>query len=175
MIQTQILDLLMLMKQRHGLALLLISHDLALVSQVADRVSAMYHGRIVESGLKEEVLACPAHPYTQGLIQCQPGLQHHHETHPLTAIPGSVPDSRTEFRGMRLCSALRLFRIRNARNPCPAGWRSRKHIGRRASTGKRRLRQEAIQGKRSRGIRMTVYSRYCSPLHDRCRRLQEIT
>jgi oligopeptide/dipeptide ABC transporter ATP-binding protein len=99
MIQIQILDLLMTMKQRHGLSLLLISHDLALVSQVADRVSAMYHGRIVESGLKEEVIAAPAHPYTQGLLQCQPGLQHHHETYPLTAIPGSLPTPGQNFSG----------------------------------------------------------------------------
>jgi len=99
MIQAQILDLLMIMKQRYGLALLLISHDLAVVSQVADRVSAMYHGRIVESGLKEEVLAAPAHPYTQGLIQCQPGLHHHYETCPLTAIPGSIPIPGQSFTG----------------------------------------------------------------------------
>jgi oligopeptide/dipeptide ABC transporter ATP-binding protein len=99
MIQIQILELLMLMKQRYGLALLLISHDLALVSQEADRVSAMYHGRIVETGLKEEVLAAPAHPYTQGLVQCQPGMQHHHETYPLTAIPGSIPIPGQNFAG----------------------------------------------------------------------------
>jgi oligopeptide/dipeptide ABC transporter ATP-binding protein len=90
-IQAQIIDLLRLMKQHHSLALLLISHDLPLISQVADRISVMYHGRIVESGLREEVLASPAHPYTRGLVQSQPGLQHHHETHPLTAIPGAMP------------------------------------------------------------------------------------
>ena len=99
MIQVQILDLLMLLKQRHDLALLLISHDLAMVSQVADRVSAMYHGRIVESGPKEEILAAPAHPYTRSLIQCQPGLQHHYETHPLRAIPGSLPIPGQNFPG----------------------------------------------------------------------------
>ena len=99
MIQTQILDLLMLMKHRYRLALLMISHDLALVSQEADRVSAMYHGRIVESGLKEEILAAPAHPYTQALIQCQPGMQHHHGTNPLKAIPGAIPIPGQSFAG----------------------------------------------------------------------------
>jgi oligopeptide/dipeptide ABC transporter ATP-binding protein len=98
-IQAQILDLLQLMKQRHNLALLLISHDLALISQVADRISVMYHGCIVESGLKEEVFASPAHPYTQGLIYCHPGLQHHHELNPLTAIPGSIPGPEQNFPG----------------------------------------------------------------------------
>lgn len=91
MIQIRVLDLLMLMKQRHHLALLLISHDLAMVSHVADRICVMYHGRIVETGRREQVLAAPAHPYTQSLMECRPGLQHHHESHRLRAIPGSLP------------------------------------------------------------------------------------
>jgi oligopeptide/dipeptide ABC transporter ATP-binding protein len=97
--QAQILDLLLLMKQRHSLALLLISHDLALISQVTDRISVMYHGCIVESGLKEEIFAVPAHPYTQGLIYCQPGMQHHHERNPLIAIPGTIPSPGQNFPG----------------------------------------------------------------------------
>jgi oligopeptide/dipeptide ABC transporter ATP-binding protein len=90
-IQSQIIDMILALKRRRGLALLLISHDLALISQVADRVSAMYHGRIVESGPREDVLSAPAHPYTQCLIESQPGMRHHHEMHPLKSIPGSVP------------------------------------------------------------------------------------
>ena len=113
-IQAQILDLLLLMKQRHGLALLLISHDLALISQVADRVSVMYHGRIVESGLKEEVFAFPAHPYTQSLIQCLIGLQHHHETHPLMPIPGVIPIPGQDFPGCVFAP-----RCGNSKPECP--------------------------------------------------------
>lgn len=90
-LQAQILDLLQHMKQRRNLALLLISHDLPLISQMANRICVMYHGRIVESGMSDEVFASPAHPYTLALIQSQPELQHHHETNPLTAIPGSMP------------------------------------------------------------------------------------
>lgn len=90
-LQAQILDLLQHMKQRHNLALLLISHDLPLISQVADRICVVYHGRIVESGFSDEVFTSPAHPYTLGLIRSQPGMQHHHETNPLAAIPGSMP------------------------------------------------------------------------------------
>ena len=108
-IQLQILDLLQLMKQRHGLALLLISHDLPLISQVADRISVMYNGRIIESGTKEEIFTSPAHPYTQGLLQSQPGFQHHHELHPLTAIPGSLPVPEADHQGcafaLRCCHA----------------------------------------------------------------------
>jgi oligopeptide/dipeptide ABC transporter ATP-binding protein len=98
-IQAQILDELQLMKQHRQIALFLISHDLAVISQVADRISVMYHGQIVESGLKEEVFAAPAHPYTQGLINCQPGLQHHHKTNPLAAIPGTAPSPGQNLAG----------------------------------------------------------------------------
>ena len=98
-IQAQILDLLLLMKQRHGLALLLVSHDLALLSQVADRAAIMYGGRIVESGLTGEVFASPGHPYTQVLIQCLAGLHHHHEMDPLKSIPGLVPAPDHELPG----------------------------------------------------------------------------
>jgi len=98
-IQAQILDLLLQMQQRYGLALLLISHDLALISQVADRILIMYHGRIVESGLREEIFSSPAHPYTQNLIQCLVGLQHHHETDPVKPISGAAPSSGQIFAG----------------------------------------------------------------------------
>lgn len=92
-LQAQILDLLRHMKQRYNLALLLISHDLTLISMIADRICVMYHGRILESGLSDEVINSPAHPYTLGLTRSQPGLQHHYETNPLAAIPGSMPGS----------------------------------------------------------------------------------
>jgi oligopeptide/dipeptide ABC transporter ATP-binding protein len=103
-IQARTLDLLRRLKQRYGLALLLISHDLALISQVSDRISVMYHGRIVESGLKEEVLAAPAHPYTRCLLQCQPSFSNHHEKSPLAAIPGAVPPAGQEFPGCAFAS-----------------------------------------------------------------------
>jgi oligopeptide/dipeptide ABC transporter ATP-binding protein len=90
-LQAQIMDLLRHMKQRHSLALLLISHDLPLISQAADRICVMVHGRMVESGFSEEVLASPAHPYTIGLIRSQPSLEHHHETNPVAPISGSMP------------------------------------------------------------------------------------
>lgn len=98
-LQAQILDLLQLMKQRYGLALLMVSHDLPLISQVADRISVMYHGCIVESGSRDEVFASPAHPYTRGLIRSQPGPDHHHERHPLESIPGAAPRPGEDFPG----------------------------------------------------------------------------
>ncbi len=98
-IQTQMLDLLQRMKQRYGLAILLISHDLPLISKVSDRISVLYHGRIVESGRTEEVLAAPAHPYTRNLLQCQPSFLNHHVENPLAAIPGSIPSAGQQFPG----------------------------------------------------------------------------
>jgi peptide/nickel transport system ATP-binding protein len=108
-VQAQIVELLDFMKQRHGLALLWISHDLPLISQVADRISVMYHGRIIESGLREEILVSPEHPYTRGLIRSQPGLRHSHEIHRLAGIPGAVPAPGEEFAGCAF--ALRCSRV----------------------------------------------------------------
>jgi oligopeptide/dipeptide ABC transporter ATP-binding protein len=90
-LQAHIIDLLRLLKLHYNLALLLISHDLSLIPQLADRISVMYQGRIVETGLKDEILFSPAHPYTRGLIESRPDLKHHHETRPLAAIPGTMP------------------------------------------------------------------------------------
>ncbi len=107
-VQAQILDLLLRMKQRYQLALLLISHNLPLISQVADRISVMYGGRIIESGLKEEVFNTAAHPYTQGLMQSQPGPMHHYETHPLTVIPGALPAPGEDFPGCAFAPRCRM-------------------------------------------------------------------
>jgi oligopeptide/dipeptide ABC transporter ATP-binding protein len=98
-LQAQILDLLQLLKNRYGLALLLISHDLPVISLISDRISVMYHGRVVESGLKGEVLGAPAHPYTLGLIQCQPTFTHNSDKNRLVSIPGVMPGGSQEFPG----------------------------------------------------------------------------
>jgi oligopeptide/dipeptide ABC transporter ATP-binding protein len=98
-LQAQILELLQQLKNRYGLALLLISHDLSLVSLISDRISVLYHGRVVESGLKREILGSPAHPYTFGLIQCQPSFAHDYDQNRLVAIPGVMPGGNQEFPG----------------------------------------------------------------------------
>ena len=98
-LQAQILDLIQTLQKRFGLALLLISHDLPLVSQVCDQIAVMYHGRVVEHGTAAEVLASPAHPYTRGLIRCQPDLSHHFERRPLETIPGAAPAAGEELQG----------------------------------------------------------------------------
>lgn len=87
-VQAEILDLLRDLRGRFGVSLLLITHDLGVVAEMADRVAVMYGGRIVERGPVDRVFAAPAHPYTRGLLACLPGLS---ATTRLTAIPGTVP------------------------------------------------------------------------------------
>ncbi len=89
-IQAQILDLLAKLRAKFGLAMLFISHDLAVVSQVAARVAVMYAGSVVELGGKQEIFRSPAHPYTRGLLHSVPDLNTD-RTRPLETIEGTVP------------------------------------------------------------------------------------
>jgi len=87
-IQAQILDLLREMKDTFHLSLLLITHDLGVVAETADRVAVMYAGRVVETGPVRAILRSPQHPYTRGLLASMPGGTHGKR---LRAIDGSVP------------------------------------------------------------------------------------
>jgi peptide/nickel transport system ATP-binding protein len=89
-IQQQILDLLNDLRHRFSLAMLFISHDLAVVSQVADRVAVMYAGNLVELAPKAAIFNSPAHPYTRGLLRAIPTLGTD-RTQPLATIEGTVP------------------------------------------------------------------------------------
>jgi oligopeptide/dipeptide ABC transporter ATP-binding protein len=89
-IQAQILDLLADLRARFGLAMLLISHDLAVVSRVADHVAVMYAGSIVEMGSVRDIFHHAAHPYTRGLLQAVPTLKAD-RSRPLRTIEGTVP------------------------------------------------------------------------------------
>jgi len=89
-VQSQILELLAGLRQRFGLAMLFISHDLAVISHVADRVAVMYAGSLVELATKEALFQSPAHPYTQGLLKAVPTLATDRGK-PLRTIEGTVP------------------------------------------------------------------------------------
>ena len=89
-VQAQILELLGNLRAKFGLAMLFISHDLAVVSQVADRVAVMYAGSLVELGTKRDIFTTPAHPYTRGLLHAVPDLKTD-RTRPLETIEGTVP------------------------------------------------------------------------------------
>ena len=92
-IQAQILELLAELRAKFHLAMLFISHDLAVVSQVADRVAVMYAGSLVELASKTSLFHSPAHPYTRGLLQAVPTLKTD-RSRPLQTIEGTVPSAR---------------------------------------------------------------------------------
>ena len=88
-VQAQILDLLRDMKRQFGISLLLITHDLGVIAETADRVAIMYAGRIIEQGPVREIFRAPAHPYTRGLLASIPGGAAGSR---LKAIEGTVPN-----------------------------------------------------------------------------------
>jgi peptide/nickel transport system ATP-binding protein len=88
-IQAQVLDLLREMKHKFDLALLLISHDLGIIAQMADNVAVMYAGRIVEQAPVDRLFRDPRHPYTRGLLASIPGTTEGRRLH---SIEGTVPD-----------------------------------------------------------------------------------
>ena len=89
-VQAQILELLAQLRAKFGLAMLFISHDLAVVSQIADRIAVMYAGNLVEVGTKRDIFHAPAHPYTRGLLNAVPTLKTD-RSRPLETIEGTVP------------------------------------------------------------------------------------
>jgi len=97
-IQAQILELLAALREKFGLTMLFISHDLAVVSQIADQVGVMYAGNLVELGSKEDIFRAPAHPYTRGLLDAVPTLTTDRGT-PLRTIEGTVPPANTLLPG----------------------------------------------------------------------------
>ncbi len=92
-VQAQIFDLLRDLQRENGTAVMLITHDMGAVAEMADRVMVMYAGRVIEQGTTEEVLGKPLHPYTQGLIDCLPelGSSQLGQRDDLVEIPGVVP------------------------------------------------------------------------------------
>ena len=98
-IQAQILDLILDMQRDRGLSMLFISHDLAVVSEVADEILVMYAGRAMEQASAEDLFRRSRHPYTQGLLQTLPRADR--RVARLPAIPGTVPDLRRLPAGCR--------------------------------------------------------------------------
>ncbi|MEY4385845.1 MAG: hypothetical protein RLY20_1128 [Verrucomicrobiota bacterium] len=101
-IQAQILELLRELKQRLGMSILLITHNLGLVGDIADRVAVMYAGQIVELAPARTLLQRPLHPYTKALIQSVPKLSGGAQR--LSTIPGSVPQLGAPIAGCRFAS-----------------------------------------------------------------------
>ncbi|MFT9427995.1 MAG: ABC transporter ATP-binding protein [Sporolactobacillus sp.] len=96
-IQAQILDLMREIQKDTGTAIILITHDLGVVANMAQRVAVMYGGKIVETGTLDEIFYQPKHPYTWGLLSSMPKL--HAKTDKLLAIPGTPPDLSNPPKG----------------------------------------------------------------------------
>ena len=101
-IQAQILELIRDLQREMGMALLLITHDLGVVAEIADDVAVMYAGRIVETGPVEAVFNDPQHPYTLGLMGSMPSLGR--KSGRLATIPGSVPPPALMPKGCRFAT-----------------------------------------------------------------------
>jgi len=98
-IQAQILDLLLDLRAELGMAVIIITHNMGVIAETADRVLVMYAGRIVEQAPVGALFAYPAHPYTRGLLECVPTLET--ELDRLVAIPGVLPDPARRPPGCR--------------------------------------------------------------------------
>ncbi|PWI58348.1 ABC transporter ATP-binding protein [Sulfoacidibacillus thermotolerans] len=98
-IQAQVLDLMRSLKEQNGTAILLITHDLGVVAQMADDVVVMYGGQVVEAASADEIFDHPLHPYTQALMASIPVIEEERER--LQAIPGTVPSAADFPSGCR--------------------------------------------------------------------------
>ena len=102
-VQAQIFDLLLDLRKQYNTAIILITHNMGAVAELADRVMVMYAGRKIEEGSVERVLLNPIHPYTKGLLACVLNVEHDSgkfsESEPLPEIPGVVPPLSDLGRG----------------------------------------------------------------------------
>jgi peptide/nickel transport system ATP-binding protein len=127
-IQAQILELMRTLRETTDAAIILITHDLGVVAEVADDVAVMYAGQIVEEAPVSELFRLPQHPYTIGLLGALPRLNERREK--LTAIPGTVPDMAQPPPGCRFAPRC-AFAVAACHNTAPrlvtphAGRRSR--------------------------------------------------
>lgn len=98
-VQGQILDLMKELQERRGTAIILITHDLGVIAEAADRVLVMYGGQVVETASVQDVFFRPKHPYSRALLETMP--QHHHGHGDLPVIPGMVPSATAWPDGCR--------------------------------------------------------------------------
>jgi len=98
-VQAQILQLLVALGKELGMAMILITHDLGVISHTVDKVAVMYAGQLVETGTTDEVFNFPEHPYTKGLLECTPDIESGENVSRLGTIPGIVPSMIGTLKG----------------------------------------------------------------------------
>jgi dipeptide transport system ATP-binding protein len=99
-IQSQIMDLLVRLQREHNMALIMITHDLAVIAEVAQKICVMYAGQVVEESVSDALFIAPRHPYTQALLAAIP--EHSKGARRLSALPGMVPGQYDRPRGCLL-------------------------------------------------------------------------
>ena len=104
-IQAQILDLLMDLRDEFRMAIIIITHNMGVIAETADRVLVMYAGRVIEQAPVAEVFDHPLHPYTRGLLECVPSLTEDRAR--LVAIPGTLPEPTRRPAGCRFSTRCR--------------------------------------------------------------------
>lgn len=117
-VEAQILELMKRLKDEYGLTVILITHNIGIVAEMADRIAVMYAGQIVEMGPTNDIFADPLHPYTKGLLESAPNILHPERS--MRPIPGSPPDLITLPSGCKFhprCS--RVFEPCRIREPLP--------------------------------------------------------
>ncbi len=113
-IQAQILDLLKKLQETKKMSLMLITHDIGVVAETADRIAVMYAGEVVEEASVEQIITFPKHPYTKALLSCLPGMQDEaHHRGKLPSIRGLVPDLTLRPKGCQYSP-----RCRNVQDKC---------------------------------------------------------
>lgn len=129
-IQAQILDLINELKKKLNMGIMLITHDMGVVAEVADKVMVMYAGKKVEEGMVEDIFNNPKHPYTQGLLNSVPNVDD--PDFELEPIPGSLPSLHEDIQGCRFhprckfatakCSVLPPEEIKDERGHMVSCW-----------------------------------------------------
>ena len=118
-VQAQILDLLVRLQREHGMGLIIITHDPGVVAHVADLVTVMYCGHVMETGPVSELFEDPQHPYLQALLRSTPQFGVHAGER-LQTIPGTVPDPLAPIPGCPFLSRCPEGEPLSAATPCPA-------------------------------------------------------
>jgi len=117
-VEAAVLDLVLRLRQRHGTAVLFISHNLGAVARVCDRVGVLYAGRLVEEGSVDEVFDDPRHPYTRGLLACLPSISGR-SGRSLVPIPGSMTAEARTATGCGFAPRCEFAENRCSRSPVP--------------------------------------------------------
>ncbi len=104
-VEAEVLDLIAQLREELGTAVLFISHNLAVIGRMCDRIGVLYAGKLVEEGATRDVFARPRHPYTVGLLRCLPTTGRSKDTGRLDTIPGSLPLAGTVTRGCAMRTA----------------------------------------------------------------------